>query len=441
MLSKYIGASPVASSVPYDPTQSGLDGYTVQQAIDLLAVGTEPLPNASQLIWVDQGGNDSTGDGTLGNPYFTIAHAVTTFSDSSITKSYLILVGPGTYSAAFNLPPWVTIHGLPTGQQYVFISGAVTIPSTWTGGSDFRSGFDNIKFSVAQTWDFSAVTSTAGKLYIYDCQFSSSLTITGYNQINQLVTQSCWFFSGFTQNGVNHYMIDAHVVGGNININSQSTTFAGFLNAYGGASAGSLTATFTTGQSTIALSLYSFVITGGLSLSGSGVSTSTTSDSIVGVVSLSNSAPAPVLLTPATAMSYVAATLANWGGTTPTSVSNALDLIGNKIGGMPSLSVVAIPTQELLYSSTEPIDTQEWESTQANYTATYTGSLLTQEQWKNNSNTNLLKQITYTYTGNQLTTEVRNVYGSNGSTIIAQVTLAYTYTGSKLTSNTIVRNV
>jgi hypothetical protein len=59
----------------------------------------------------------------------------------------------------------------------------------------------------------------------------------------------------------------------------------------------------------------------------------------------------------------------------------------------------------------------------------------------NASNSALIKQINYTYTGNQLTTEVRKVFAPNGVTIVGEVTIVYTYSGNTLVSYTETRNI
>ena len=75
------------------------------------------------------------------------------------------------------------------------------------------------------------------------------------------------------------------------------------------------------------------------------------------------------------------------------------------------------------------------------YSNTYTGQRVDQEQWKRTSDASLLKQIDYSYTGQRLTTEVRKVFAANGTTILGQLTVEYFYTGQLVTSIVTVRNV
>lgn len=76
----------------------------------------------------------------------------------------------------------------------------------------------------------------------------------------------------------------------------------------------------------------------------------------------------------------------------------------------------------------------------ATYTPTYSGINVTKEEWKRNDAT-LIKSIDYTYTGINITTEVRKVFAANGTTVVAQVTWTYTYSGITLTSATMTRDV
>ena len=78
-------------------------------------------------------------------------------------------------------------------------------------------------------------------------------------------------------------------------------------------------------------------------------------------------------------------------------------------------------------------------STGTTYTPTYTSGQITLETWTVGG-TNI-KTIAYTYSGSKVSTEVRKVFASNGTTIIGEVTLTYNYTGSTVTSITQVRNV
>lgn len=76
------------------------------------------------------------------------------------------------------------------------------------------------------------------------------------------------------------------------------------------------------------------------------------------------------------------------------------------------------------------------------YTPTYSGGVVTQEEWKITSNNRKRRTIDYTYSGGSVSTEVRKVYDpADGTTVLAQVTITYTYSGSIVSSAAYVRNV
>lgn len=75
------------------------------------------------------------------------------------------------------------------------------------------------------------------------------------------------------------------------------------------------------------------------------------------------------------------------------------------------------------------------------YSVTRSGSHVTQEKWANTATAHTIKTISYTYSGNKVSTEVRTVFATDGLTIIAQATLTYSYTGNTVMGDTTVRNV
>jgi hypothetical protein len=114
---------------------------------------------------------------------------------------------------------------------------------------------------------------------------------------------------------------------------------------------------------------------------------------------------------------------------------------GANPGGF-SLSQLASGGTGISYSEflLENDPTAETGATDCTYTPTYSGINITKEEWKRNDTT-LVKSIDYTYTGINVTSEVRKVFASDGTTIVAQVTWTYSYTGINLTGATMIRNV
>ena len=75
------------------------------------------------------------------------------------------------------------------------------------------------------------------------------------------------------------------------------------------------------------------------------------------------------------------------------------------------------------------------------YELTRTGDLVDAERWEFTSSGLAIKTIDYTRTSGLLSQEVVKVYGSDGTTIVAQVTITYSRSGGVLTGSTRVRNV
>lgn len=75
------------------------------------------------------------------------------------------------------------------------------------------------------------------------------------------------------------------------------------------------------------------------------------------------------------------------------------------------------------------------------YVASYAGSQLNSEVWTRTPG-NKLKEIDYSYSGGNVSQEVRSVYATDGVTVVAQLTIVYTsYNGSRPASATYTRNV
>ena len=50
----------------------------------------EPPAFSTQIVHVNFGGSDATGEGTAGRPFATVAYALTTITDAAYTKRYVI---------------------------------------------------------------------------------------------------------------------------------------------------------------------------------------------------------------------------------------------------------------------------------------------------------------------------------------------------------------
>ena len=202
-----------------------------------------------QELFVSKNGDDSTGIGSVLNPFASVGAAMASISDASAAKRYVIRVSTGAYSetSALNIKPNVFVVG--SSQDGVRITApSFGLDASFTGNADNRSGMANLATIGAHNYNFGTVTSTAGKLYFRDVTFTyvssaadAAVTITGTNAINQAQFDSCTFFGTITFSGVNVGVFTNNKCFTSIVLNQHSSV-ATVLNAAGGF-AGSLTAT------------------------------------------------------------------------------------------------------------------------------------------------------------------------------------------------------
>ena len=181
---------------PRTPSNWNPVPVSVQQALDEL--GNVTLPVNSQIIYVSLGGSDVTGNGTIENPYATISHAMGTIIDSSPTKRYEILVGPGTFNEVGNLAFRANVFIVGQGPQITRYNPAgISLGSGWSPGtgSDDRAGLQNINYGGGTiNIDFSSVSDGAGKFYIFDSWIGADFNLTGINPVNEVITERSRYF-------------------------------------------------------------------------------------------------------------------------------------------------------------------------------------------------------------------------------------------------------
>lgn len=202
-------ASPQSTDVsppPLEPSQSADASPPPEPMRESPAHPQMLLPIQTQVLHVTSGGSDSTGNGTLGNPYLTIQHAVGTITDASFNKRYTINVGPGDYAGALVVRSWVFIVG--AGVLVTRINGDISIAdASWADGgvnNDVRGGFCDCSLrgaSVAIDFTFGA-TSPYGKFYFSNCWVNVAPVITGVSAANQVVIEDGLWFAGMVATAV-----------------------------------------------------------------------------------------------------------------------------------------------------------------------------------------------------------------------------------------------
>ena len=205
----------------------------------------EALENLSvaQTIYVSKNGNDTTGTGGQHKPFLTIAKAFSMITDASPSKRYVVRVAAGAYTeTAVALPSNVFVIGEQ--KEAVRITGAVSM-GAWTqnnSGSDDRSGFSMVTLLSAATLDWNAAKSRAGKLYMNEVVFASTLSLNGYdNAIAQAQFDSCVIFGAMTVSGVNVGVFSNNTCYNNITLNQHPNGgMATILGASGGYCSGAL---------------------------------------------------------------------------------------------------------------------------------------------------------------------------------------------------------
>lgn len=222
------------------------DGVDLADAVNVSQL--DELRNITHDIevFVTKNGSDVTGNGSLLRPFASVGAAMAAITDAAPTKRYAIYLAAGRYTETnpLNLKANVFIIGL--NQDAVGITApSYGLDASFTGGDDNRAGISNcLVLGGASTFNFTTVTSTAGKLYFRNASFGSAVTLTGYNNATvQAQFSGCQMFGVFTIQGVNVGVFNDNFLFTNIVLNQSE--FGGvptILNATGG-TAGNLTIT------------------------------------------------------------------------------------------------------------------------------------------------------------------------------------------------------
>jgi hypothetical protein len=177
----------------------------------------------------------------------------------------------GAVGAIIALKPNVFIVGVSRDAVRITAS-AFVLDASFTGGADNRSGISNAIVTGTASFNFTTVTSAAGKLYFRDTSFNSAVTLTGYNNaIVQAQFSGCQMFAVLTVQGVNVGVFNNNVLFSNI-VLTQSP-FGGvptILTATGGSCIGTVTATTTVNDFNRRISIFarSFWMNGAVTVDG-----------------------------------------------------------------------------------------------------------------------------------------------------------------------------
>jgi len=237
----------VAKKSEVDAVASGLAQELIDRAAgdaaNLSRIETLEGFAVAQTIYVSKNGNDTTGTGGQHKPFLTLTKAFSMITDASPTKRYVVRVSAGAYTeASVALPSNVFVIGEQ--KETVRITGAVSM-GAWTqdnSGSDDRSGFSMVTLLSAASFNWQTAKSRAGKLYMNEVVFGSTLNLYGYdNAIAQAQFDSCVIFGAVTISGINVGVFSNNVCYNNVTLNQHPNGgMASILAASGGYCSGTV---------------------------------------------------------------------------------------------------------------------------------------------------------------------------------------------------------
>ena len=167
--------------------------------------GGIPAPATSHIVFASPvWGSDTTGDGTEGLPYATIAKAYSTITTASDVEIWQVVLFGGEYAENVALKPFVRLEGWDkakqTSQVYpARINGTVTLDAGFsaTGATAWVTAVD---IDGTATLNFVAATSADGSVSFTGCQFELNLALTQGPQ-NSTELHECTLLDNFVQNG------------------------------------------------------------------------------------------------------------------------------------------------------------------------------------------------------------------------------------------------
>jgi hypothetical protein len=147
-----------------------------------VVTGLFPPSSSTQGIYVNKSGSDTTGDGSILNPYLTIGFALSQITDNTVLKPYSIYIGDGLYTEISPLVLKTNVNLFGTSATSCQIDCAqVTINSDWADGQQNFTRVDNIYFTSGTTifYDLFSYGATSGYLVLSNCTCWGAVTIAG----------------------------------------------------------------------------------------------------------------------------------------------------------------------------------------------------------------------------------------------------------------------
>lgn len=306
--------------------------------------GTTNFPSylISQTLYVDLAGNDGTADGSPILPYATIGAALAAIPPppgTSIPSTYrwLIVVGPGSYSMpTFQLPPGIWIQGSGYGSTRLAVTGTnITLSPTFSTITG-RCGISNILISGTNNrLNFNLQTiggSGSSVVELNNIHVNGLVTFRARSSADSIEVWGCQFLSGLSVSGGAGIFTNSYIPSPSLFDTAGVSDFGAMdcMNCYFDST---VDVTGTVGQP-ITMKFTGANITGTFSITGTGASTVSADSSVIGNISVTGTINF-VRLSNAFGLAYIPASNANWNGTPPTNVAEALDRIAAKITPIP----------------------------------------------------------------------------------------------------------
>ena len=145
----------------------------------------------TSVVYVSKGGNDSTGTGSISNPFLTAKAAMASITDNSASKVYDIKLAPGTYVEAddFAFKPFVNIVGEDNQMGTVLMHSTATTAIELQASGFFSFGIFNIELSSPVKVKQNTV-GQGGFFEIHNCVVDTDVIIDNLNN-SSVLSFSC----------------------------------------------------------------------------------------------------------------------------------------------------------------------------------------------------------------------------------------------------------
>lgn len=162
--------------------------------------GGGPPFTSTQIVYVEKGGNDTSGDGSITAPFLTIGHAMSVITDATALKIYEISIGPGNFTEVVSQKAFVGLNG--QGPLLTTITGSVNINNTsWTVAGATNASINNLLVTAGITADFTAQSVAAGTYNVLNVESAGALNFTAFNAVTAFNVRSSLCDTSLTSTG------------------------------------------------------------------------------------------------------------------------------------------------------------------------------------------------------------------------------------------------